>query len=56
MKQLVTCEKCGGDGWYIGSANNTYYDAEGEPVHEQVPIQVQCEYCHGEGKIEIDIT
>jgi len=48
---MKKCLKCNGDG-FASEHNPNSYDRDGWHDCSGCPIQVQCEECHGTGKIE----
>lgn len=56
MKIKIKCQKCFGDGWYVGTIQNCFYDSDGSMCFEPEPCQIQCEECYGEGYHEVEET
>lgn len=47
----MKCPKCQGDGWTAEHATSAYsHDEDGNCLGD-CPVQVQCEYCKGTGKV-----
>jgi len=51
------CGMCGGSGWTIGTGSAHDPNCDGTCVNcpIPVPIQVECEHCHGQGYIYTDV-
>lgn len=51
----MKCPKCNGDGWTAEHDPGVYSHNENGDCLGNCPIQVQCEFCNGTGKIEKEI-
>lgn len=51
------CDKCKGEGWYVGSEAGHGCDGTEESCSQNCPIQIQvqvgCDDCGGSGQVEL---
>lgn len=49
----IKCHVCNGDGFYADHSSSHYHSPYDICSDHGCPVQVECEYCEGQGKIKI---